>query len=91
MKDIEKLFKNLCCSRCKNDFTQESIKIIEKKNNILICNLFCHKCGKDFGNVILNYSANKRNHPPLEIIDGPPAINADDVLDAHRFIKNNLK
>lgn len=86
-KTISTLFSGLCCSQCKNDFSKNSIKIIEKNKDILICNLACEKCGKDFGEVVFNYNRKSDIHSPLEIIEGPPPINYDDVIDAHRFIK----
>ena len=90
-KDFTQMFSNLCCSQCKNDFTLEGLNIIENNNDILICNLCCNICGKDFGKIVLNYSGKTKKHLPLEVIDGPPPINTDDVIDAHKFIKNHLK
>jgi len=87
---INSLFSGLCCSRCKNDFSEKSFKILEKKREILICNLTCEKCSKDFGQIVLNINRKSEKHTPLEIIEGPPPISADDVLDAHKFIKDNL-
>ncbi len=54
------------------------------------CSLSCAKCGKDFGEVIFNYNRKADVHFPLEIIEGPPPISYDDVIDAHQFIKKNL-
>lgn len=90
-KDIKTLFAGLCCSRCKNEFTIESIKILKQDCGMLLCSLSCAKCGKDFGEVILNYNQKTNKHTPLEIIEGPPPISVDDVIEAHRFIKNKLK
>jgi hypothetical protein len=84
---IKELFKNLCCSRCRNDFTKESLTIKEQERDILICNLKCLICEKDFGDVVLNINPKSDRHASLEIIDGPAPINSDDVIDAHNFIK----
>ncbi len=89
-KDIDVLFSGLCCSKCKNDFSLESIKILERDCDLMLCRLTCAKCGKDFGEIIFNYNCHAKRHSALEIIDGPPPINTDDVLDAHEFIKKNL-
>ena len=89
-KEFKILFSNLCCSRCKNEFSISSINEIKREDDILICNLVCEKCTKDFGRVILNFNRKSKQHTPLEIIDGPAPISDDDVIDAHRFIKNNL-
>lgn len=88
---INSLFAGLCCSRCKNDFSENSFNIIENEGDILICSLICEKCGKDFGEVVLNINRHSSKHLPLEIVEGPPPINYDDVIDAHRFIKNKLQ
>lgn len=90
-KDIKVLFSGLCCSRCKNEFTKNSIKILEQDCDIMICSLSCEKCGKDFGEVVFNFSRKEDKHLPLEIIEGPPPITYDDVIEAHRFIKKKLK
>lgn len=88
--EIKKIFSNICCSRCKNDFVKESLKILNQKGDLYICNLTCQKCGKDFGIVVFCYKRGAKNHPALEIIDGPPPITSDDVIDAHKFIRENL-
>ena len=90
-KDIKTLFSELCCSRCKNVFSQNSIKILERDCDILLCSLSCEKCGKDFGEVVFNFNRKTDYHPPLEIIEGPSPITYDDVIDAHRFIRKKLK
>jgi len=89
-KDINTLFSGLCCSHCKNDFTKNSIKILEKEGDILICNLVCEKCGKDFGEVVFNFNRAAEKHTPLNILDGPPPVSFDDVIDAHRYIRKHL-
>lgn len=87
-KDIKILFSGLCCSRCKNEFTKDSIKIIDRDSDVMVCSLSCEKCGKDFGEIVFNYDRKSKNHSPLEIIEGPPPIFYDDVIDAHKFFKN---
>lgn len=89
-KDIKTLFDGLCCSRCKNEFTKNSIKILRKESDLMICNLTCEKCGKDFGEIVFNFNRKAEKHAPLEIIEGPPPISYDDVIDAHRFIRKKL-
>ena len=89
-KDFGTIFANLCCSRCKNEFTLEDLKEIKREGDILICKLHCNKCDKDFGEVILNFNRIAQKHLPLEIIEGPEPIDYDDVINAHKFIKENL-
>jgi len=86
-KEIKSLFKNLCCSKCRNDFTTDSITVKEREGDILICNLKCQVCEMDFGDVVFNFNRKSDRHAPMEIIDGPPPITSDDVINAHRFIK----
>ncbi len=86
-KDIKILFKNLCCSKCRNDFTTGSLTVKRREGDILICNLKCTVCEKDFGDVVFNFNRKSDKHYPMEIIDGPPPISSDDVINAHEFIK----
>jgi hypothetical protein len=86
-EDIKNLFSNLCCSKCRNDFSAEDFTIKERHGDTLICNLTCKKCFKDFGDIVFNFNRKSKNHTPMEIIDGPAPINSDDVIDAHEFIK----
>lgn len=88
-KNVKELLSNLCCSKCRNDFDIDSLKIKSIEGNIYLCELICQKCGMDFGDIV--FSVNHVGiHPALEVIEGPAPISADDVLDAHKFIKNNL-
>ncbi len=89
-KEIKTMFSGLCCSHCKNEFSIDSIKVMERDGDIQICNLKCQKCGKDFGDVVFNYNRKSENHLPLEVVEGPPPISYDDVIEAHKFIKNNF-
>lgn len=89
-EDIEILLSGLCCSRCKNDFTYDSIKIKQNQGNVYICKLICQKCGKDFGDIVLNYNKISNKHDKLEIVDGGAPISYDDVIEAHEFIKKHL-
>lgn len=85
-KDYKKLFSNLCCSACKNGFDENSIEIIREENHLLTVHLRCKHCGKDFGTALIRLERTKHQEP-LVAVDGPDAINTDDVIDAHEFIK----
>lgn len=89
---IDILFKNLCCSKCKSDFDEQSIKILRKEKETLVINLHCNNCGKDFGtafigtkNINAEFFDNKKT--PLKMIEDLPPISKDDVLNAHKFLK----
>lgn len=88
-KKIEKLFNNLCCSHCRNSFTEESVSVKREEEGLTVINLKCCHCGKNFGVAFLGFSdIDVKNYEPLEVCEGPEPINYDDVINAHRFIKN---
>ena len=43
------MFKNICCSRCKSDFGEESIEVLRQEEAMLVIRLNCIHCGKTFG------------------------------------------
>ena len=86
-KDLIKLFDNLCCSRCKHGFEEDSITVKREENGLLVTTLECKYCGKSFGVAFIGLSKGNIKEP-LEVQEGPEPINYDDVIDAHRFIKN---
>ncbi|MBR1681627.1 hypothetical protein IJ707_07545 [bacterium] len=90
---IDVMFKNLCCSRCKSDFSDESVRFLRKEDAMIVINLHCNRCGKDFGVAFigtknLNAEFFDREKTPLRMIEDLPPISKDDVLDAHKFIKD---
>jgi len=92
---IKRLFGNFCCSRCKEDFDENSVKILRNENGLCVIQLVCQNCRKSFGIAILGLNESeiedsiyKKEDYPLEIQEGAPPISYDDVLDAHNFIKN---
>ena len=85
--DFKKLLNNLNCSQCKADFDENSVTVLKEENNILVVNLKCSKCGKDFGIALLNLT-DKYPKNSFKVIEGPKPIDYDDVIDAHKFIKN---
>ena len=86
---INSLLKNMCCSDCGADF--DHYKVLRQENNILVMNLICPKCGKNFGTCILSMcdsSLRKDNVFALDLQDGPDLITPDEVIDANNLIKN---
>lgn len=90
------LFKELCCSVCRADFDENSVNIMRqektKDEELLVFRLVCQKCGKSFGVAFLGISDFAlKNYPEedlvLKVQEGAGPITADEVLDAHRFIK----
>ena len=86
-KKIKTLFENLCCSVCKTGFDEESITVKRDEDGLLVTHLRCRNCGKSFGVAFVGISDIDLKEP-LEVQEGPEPINYDDVIDAHRFIKN---
>jgi len=86
---ISKLLSGLCCSVCKHDFDENAIHIKREEKNLLVLQIVCQECGKNFGTALLGMPSNfdeNDNDNALEIQDCPLPINYDDVLDAHNFI-----
>lgn len=88
-KNLGKLFKNLCCSVCKKGFDENSLSVKRDEAGLLVVNLQCRNCGKNYGIAFLGFSdIDVKDPEPFEVIEGPDPISYDDVIDAHRFIKN---
>lgn len=86
---IKSLLKNMCCSNCGADF--DHYKVLRQENNILVFNLTCPKCGKNFGTCILSMcdsSLRISNPLALNLQDGPDLITSDEVIDANNLIRN---
>ena len=58
---------------------------MKKKIEKLFSNLCCSHCKNSFDE---NSITIKREEEGLTVQEGPEPINYDDVIDAHRFIKN---
>ena len=91
-KKFDILFSNLCCSQCKHGFDENSIEIKRQEHGLLVTHLTCQHCGKSFGVAFVGVSnfelKDGETATPLEVQCGPEPISADEVLDAHKFIKN---
>ena len=84
---LRNLFDNLCCSQCKHGFDEDSIVVKRDEKGLLVTQLQCKHCGKSFGIAFLGLTPGNIKEP-LEVQQGPEPIDFDDVIDAHRFIKN---
>jgi len=96
-RKIATLFKDLCCSRCKASFDEKSVQIMREENSMIVFKLTCEECSKSFGVAFLgisdfelkNYDYDTAERDlVLEVQDGPKPIDENDVLDAHKFIKD---
>ena len=95
-RKIATLFKELCCCACKTDFDENSVDIMREEKTpdeeMIVFRLACQKCGKSFGVAFLGISDfNLKNYTEddltLRVQEGAEPISADEVLDAHKFIK----
>lgn len=96
-RKIATLFKELCCSVCKTDFDEQSVQIMRTEEELIVFKLTCQKCGKTFGVAFLGISDFELKNfdesiceedMTLKMQEGTNPISTDDVLDAHKFIKN---
>ena len=86
---LKKLLSGMCCSECRHDFDEDSITIKRQEEGLTVVALECKRCGKSFGVAFLGMSEiDIKDYEPLEVVEGPEPISYDDVIDAHRFIKN---
>jgi len=95
-RKISTLFKDLCCSKCKSDFDENSVKILREENNsdeeMLVVRMVCQNCGKSFGVAFLGISdLDLKDYSDDDVVlhvqEGASPISVDEVLDAHKFIK----
>lgn len=95
-RKVATLFKELCCSECKSDFDENSVLVMREEKTpgeeMIVLRLVCQNCGKSFGVAFLGISDfDLKNYTDddltLHIQEGANPISADDVLDAHKFIK----
>lgn len=92
-KLIKMLFSDMCCSKCKSDFDEDSVFVLRKEKNLNVIQIVCQNCGKSFGIALLGGcdekdSSKSQEDLALQIQEGPDAICYDDVLDAHNFFSN---
>lgn len=90
-KKFSLLFKDMCCPRCKHDFDGASVEIVREEPFLLVVKLVCQHCNKKFGIAFLGLSnLNLKNEEDLILKkrEDLPPITADDVINAHNFIKN---
>lgn len=91
-RKIAVLFKELCCSQCKSDFDEESVLIMRQEDEMIVFKLICSNCGKSFGVAFLGISdfdlkGYSEDDLALNVQEGAAPIGVDDVLNAHKFIK----
>lgn len=84
-----KLFSGLCCSDCRHDFSEESINILREDKNLVVAEILCRECGKNFGIALIGAESFCDDDDDCFVIkDCPLPVSSDDVLDAHKFLSN---
>lgn len=91
--NIQKLFADLCCSNCGHDFDEDSVFVLREEEGLFVLQVVCPNCQKSFGVAILGMESisvkdKQDDKLTLQVKDLPEPISSDDVIDAHRFIKN---
>lgn len=99
-KLIQEHFSNLNCPHCDHNFSQEGVKLLKKENDFWIVKIFCNNCNNLAGIAIVGVEHLDEENTPKEIenleltdndiirFNDKAPISADDVLEAHNFIKN---
>src|SRR5574344_332567 len=92
-RKLSKLFSNMCCSKCGTDFGENSFEILRQEDSMIVFRAICPNCGKSFGVAFLGISNLKvkgRSDEQLtpQMQPCPKPIEADEVLDAHEYIKD---
>lgn len=96
-RKISTLFKDLCCSACKSDFDEKSVIIMREEKmqgeEMIVFRLACQECGKSFGVAFLGISDFElkdytEDDLALQVQEGAVPISTDEVLDAHKFIRD---
>jgi hypothetical protein len=92
---IVKFFSKMTCSRCSNNFTEESIAVLREEHNYTVVRITCGSCGKNIGIAILGLDKNEmkkslefsEENAQFNISGSSSPIDYDDVIDAHDFFK----
>lgn len=103
-KLIQEHFTQLHCPYCDISFTQESVKLIREEDDYWVVKVSCTSCNQSAGIAIVgieydelgiknNNSETRDEHPEFtfeekEKFSYKAPISVNDVIDAHRFIKN---
>lgn len=97
-RKIATLFNELCCSQCRADFDEDSVVIMREEDEMIVIKMVCQHCQKSFGVAFLGISDitlkdcedGKISNADLslKVSNGLHPINEDEVLDAHKFIKD---
>lgn len=96
--NIKKLLASMKCAECAKGFNENSFTVMRQEDGLFVLQVKCKKCSKGFGVAILGLDKNELLASINEDFTGSSepessegeakAIDYDDILDAHEFIKN---
>ncbi|MDD3420212.1 MAG: hypothetical protein PHE78_06380 [Candidatus Gastranaerophilales bacterium] len=94
MKDLEVIklfFSKMKCTRCENTFDEEDIEVLRQEDCYTVVRVHCQHCEKNIGLAILGIDKDQMmkslDMDCGEIEQTPPAIDYEDVLEAHDFFQ----
>jgi hypothetical protein len=95
-KIVQQFFANMHCSKCQAKFKPEGISLLREENNFFVVKIICTECDQPVGIAIVGIKSRSETEKLLadkkakaqEIPAGPPPINYDDVIEAHKFFSN---
>lgn len=86
---FSKLLAGMKCSGCSCDFDENSIRIMRFDDGLHVIRVKCEECGKSFGIAYLGLTEEELENSYQEVKKkNTKPITIDDVLDAHKYIKN---
>lgn len=88
--DYKKVFPNFKCPNCGDEILSDDIKTVRDEDDGLVVLQFqCKKCSRCFGVAFLGITSEDLSKS-ISAFDNKelPPINFDDVIDAHKYIKN---
>jgi hypothetical protein len=86
LKNVQNLLPNFGCLSCGDGFVKESVNIVRGENGLLVLKIKCVSCERNFGMALLGLEMDELTRA-LDV-QKTPAINYDDVLDAHQYFKD---
>jgi len=96
--DIKKLFWGMKCPDCDRNFDDKSFTVMRQEDGLFVLQVKCKKCHKGFGIALLGLDKDELSASINKDFTAAPedesndeearAIDYDDILDAHEFIKN---
>jgi hypothetical protein len=95
---IQEYFQQRSCRFCANPFSSEGIQLLREEPGIVVVRVTCSACGQPLGVAIVGTTPKAQKarvsapsdwtKKDIERLSPKPAINYDDVLNAHEFFSS---